>query len=379
MQSVVVGLLLVLLGHDTHASQCCNMPHTRNTPVVVDLSTINATSISHSPPVTFMPGWQVEGWQRETKWLTTARKQTGIYEHDGGFSVRQHQDGTHDYQSVWLFGDTFMSKGGGLQNSALRFNRTGNVIRASFSSGSNGKASCIVPVVAPDGCHNGYHNWPAGGVALNNTAYAYFTLLPPHNGVKHTTLFAASFSENPMNWTQVVMPTTKLPTLYGIVQYGSHNYGYYFTATNDHNHWAVRVARFFSADIANPSRYEYYNSVGGWTRSMNSSTALGVTLSALNPQMDVVYMERLGVYVMLLTNFWQHSLWLSVAEHPWGPWSKPVQTYKQNTGNNPWYAAYWHPEMGGVLPGGKISLYATFSHGGHPGVPSLAELVFSKA
>jgi hypothetical protein len=267
---------------------------------------------------------------------------------------------------LWVFGDTFTSKGG-VRNSAA-YATVSNPTQVSEPL-KNGVPSQLVPFTADeaktnaldgrDGNKGQWVIWPASVVPTSANSALVFSskFFAGPTSWSNGSLVVSTVNAGSTVSTRVAEPLKAPLASYAISPYLDHGYVYLHecggvsappeistgtvtgvvgTTTNPAGR--CRIGRVPVAKVGDGTAYRYWTGLT-WSASQADAVA---TVPGSNSGLSVAWSESFGSYIALTTPGYSKEIQLSTAPKPEGPWTKPRTVFTAETDV---YAVQIHPEL----------------------------------
>lgn len=289
----------------------------------------------------------------------TLAKPSVITARDGGGSVIV---GGH---LVWLFGDTFYSPKAAAKTPAADMWRSATSSYASLSrpfaqlqqpADAYGNPIQVVPYTAEELAYNRQHDnpsnryavWPTGQV-MNGAQSAwvfYQRLIVGQKGSDSTGIALLRAGDKQATRITDQLFTKREPQFRKALTKDGYVYLYAVECSNDR----CPVARAPLAQAAQRNAYRFWD---GTTWSGDIAKARPV-MNVSNYGYSVAWNAYIGRYVSIMIGNLSNQAYVSYADQPQGPWSKPLKAF--TLPGKTTYVPYLHPE----LDAGSTS-YMTYS------------------
>ncbi|HEY3415190.1 MAG TPA: DUF4185 domain-containing protein [Armatimonadota bacterium] len=156
-------------------------------------------------------------------------------------------------------------------------------------------------------------------------------------------------------------PNAPGATVYGNATLDGGDWLYVYGAHDDRPGSSARLARVRKTDVTDPEAYEYFSGSPdkpSWSRKQEDAADVQ-GLRDFPSELSVAYNRYLGGYLAVHNVILDDRIRLSLAPHPWGPFTKiaDIGAPRQALQKNPCYAGKEHPEL--AEDGGRI-VYITY-------------------
>jgi hypothetical protein len=158
--------------------------------------------------------------------------------------------------------------------------------------------------------------------------------------------------------------------IYSVLTPDNSNYHYFYFVNHDENKLnTFSLGRVVKGSIQNSNLYEYWDGFN-YDKDIKNSEYL-IPPDYWNPQLSVFYNKYLKLYIMLLSNFFERSIYLSYSTDLNTEFSKPIVIYKDDNLSGGIYCVYVRELL--FEENGKI-MYLTFSYQSETGFTNPKEL-----
>lgn len=282
--------------------------------------------------------------------IGSLQKPSTIQSRDGGGTVQVGN------QILWLFGDTFYSPNVPKNTSVADVWRTATNSYTSTSepfgrpiqpTDRRGNPTQVIPFTPDELAYNRRYNdpknhytiWPTGQINLDmNTALIFFqrfltgtdnssstgvAILRAGSGVAQR-LPGALFTESEPSFRKAMTKDEYV----------------YLYATEDCSKDKCPVARAPITKATQRSSYDFWDGKT-WNKDVTRATPV---MYASNYGFTVMWNSFLNKYVSIMIGNLSHQAYVSYADEPQGPWSKPAKAF--TLPGKTTYVPYFHPELG---------------------------------
>jgi hypothetical protein len=300
---------------------------------------------------------------------TEGQRRAGVLFQDGAQTIAA------DGGSLWLFGDTFISKAkvkdlptraqiAGARGTTIAFlpkGQTNLPPQLDYFVDTNGVADYPFEPI-PDESPAKYRIWPDGGVALGSRVYLYYSLIQVNDAKPAPWNFQGvggglAVADGPMKTFVRLRPDNQWRFPVEPIQVVRNGSALYLFEISEKPKGLI-LARVPIGKIEDPGAYEFYGG-DGWSKNRED---VKVILREAYGQTSVQWVPDRERYLMATSSDFSHPKEIQLRESRAleGPWSKPVRIAvpdfpKKKT--NLVYCTYLHPEL--TAPG-SLRLVATF-------------------